>query len=417
MDEFQRRHFWIEKRRKFAEDLDKKLQKMIFVSQETNRQEERTLEGKEDIPLEVFKQCIKDYRGSKTRREIYQALYRKMEPMSTGYISSPERIRNFLALELYIQGVGVRTDVVRNLKVKELINGEPIENGKYFVVGVQEHKTASHYGKMKIHVEKDLFGLLNEFVAILYPQYFARNRGQNIEASLEDYVFTTNQGKQLDRLQCCMDLWRSVVPESWGKYHPKPYDFRRYSETIYQSSENPDIRKNAPAIIGHSEDTAKKFYVTYDAKMKQQAAIRKEILDDDEDPVDDPRYQPDFNEIDEYDIPDDLEQPGTSKGLSFVQKKKQELKDMRANAANERRQASHVRTNRNFLTPEERNFLKQKFSMHAGRGTLHAADIKAARVDETFEAIFNDIKERENYDSEKVVKLLQSSFRSMHRPK
>ena len=98
--------------------------------------------------------------------------------------------------------------------------------------------------------------------------------------------------------------------------------------------------------------------------------------------------------------------------------KNQQSKELRAKAVYERRQASNVRTERNKLTPEERNFLRQKFSMHAARGTLLAAEIKAAMADKTFEKFFNAIKERETLeDPNLVIKLLQSSFRSMFRQK
>ena len=418
MDEYTRRKEFILSKRKRADDLDKDYGNRIKVNQQTNAQTSEVLGEKETVPTHVMQKIFDDYNKSEMRREFYTALSRKMVPMKTGLLSTRERIRDWLALELFLKAAGCRTDVIRNIKVRELINAEKYKDGNYWIISVGEHKTGKSYGCMKIQCPKDLYKLLTEFVAELYPGKFGKNSKDGMkEADLEDYIFNTNRGTKVSRLQQSVNLWRMIIPESFGNWHPTPYDFRHFCATKYQLSNDDEVRRNAPEMIGHSEETERRRYFNKDAKNDLHYRITKKVLGadhllDPEDNDNDPSYVPTSDNDDNSDdeLPDGAK--ALSSGQKFRTQKIEQQKEQREKEAFDKKVAAFQTTGRHKVTPEERAFLRRKFD-HFGRETLLKSHIMDAKKDQEFLAIFQAIKQRQNFtDDNEVIKLIQESYKA-----
>ena len=188
-----------------------------------------------------------------------------------GILYSPENIRDWLILELFIQGTGMRSDVIRNLTLSNLTTGEPSPDGKHKVVQVGQHKTARFHGSMRLFIPNRLHNLLLHFCSELYADSFKKHLQNSAKTEEEkqsaktmqpsDKVFVSNRGNHLQSIQSCMDLWLKFIPQSFGEWRPTSVDFRRYCETVFQSSEDPETRENAPRMIGHCQKTARERYV------------------------------------------------------------------------------------------------------------------------------------------------------------
>ena len=416
MDEYTRRKEFIEAKRKKAGNLDEAFSKSILVNQKTKAQTNKALGGKEAVPTHVMKKIFDDYQKSAKRQQIYEALRRNMAPMTTGPLASRERIRDWLALELFLAASGCRTDVIRNLKVREVVNAESYKNGNFFIISVEEHKTSKSYAAMEIECPRKLHELLIEFVTMLYPGYFSKN-DRFKDADLEAYVFNTNRGTQIDRLQASIDIWRLIVPESFGKWRPTPYDFRHYCATQYQMSNDEEVRRNAPEMIGHSEETERRRYVNKDARNDMRHRIRKTALGTDHllDPDDDDK-DPSFVPTSDHEDNSDDDRPDGAKSLTrgqkFVQQKKEEQKVQREKLAHEQKVASFKTTGRHKVTPDERLYFRQKFD-HLGRETLLKNHITDALNDAGFFEIFQAIKQRQNFTNDSdVIRLIQESYKA-----
>ena len=86
----------------------------------------------------------------------------------------------------------------------------------------------------------------------------------------------------MDRTDRLITLWKRFVPEEFEGWNVTPYDYRRYCETKYQSSEDQDVRENAPETIGHSRATAKKNYEMQSRKLQKHEKYKNVILGHDQ---------------------------------------------------------------------------------------------------------------------------------------
>ena len=406
----QRRERYIERQRQIAFDMDQALSKKANLYREERLNDQRTLEDQEpEVPDEVIKHILNDYEKCAKRAKIFEALELEMKPVE-GLLYAEENVRDFLILELYIQGVGMRPDVLQNLTLHHLTFSQMNENGDKHIVEVGKHKTGKTYGSMKIFIPKRLFKLVINFCTEMYPSAFKRHLLKAAKTDKEkhdasvmqpnDHVFVSNRGSPLDSIQRSMDLWKKFVPDSFGDWRVTPYDFRRYCETQYQSSDNPLTRENAPAMIGHSQAIAKSKYVQRSDKLRRNESMREEVLGT-SDPILNVSHAQDQG------FEDQLNDLRTAQKAS-----RKEEKD---SATLAKKDAAFVSTARHKLTEGERFLLKQTFDT-LGKDTLTLADVnKALEEHPRFEELFNNVKERHGVDDKATKKTIMESYRSMKR--
>ena len=395
-NDYQRRCNHILKQRKVASQMDVSLGKKKIVYREERLQEARTLEDMEhEVPDQVIEHILLAYQNCELRKETIEALGKKMKPF--GKVTNEEQLRDFLMLELYIQGVGVRPDVLKNLTWYEMTIAEASDDGNY-IVPVHNHKTAKTYGPMQLIIPKMLHFLIVEFCCEIYPENFKKQQKERKAIEPKDYVFVSNTGNQIERVDRLMELWLRFVPEAFGDWRPKPSDFRRFCETKYQTSDNQEVRDHAPASIGHSQKTAEKNYVMRSQKQQRQLVSKAVIIPND------PVYDTDQN------APENL----SAQAAAVMQKQRQEARDAQRQKKQELAEASFSQTNRKFLMPSEHQVLRETFDP-LGRESLLVEHIEdALRQRPEFAAVYAAIKKR-GFDDKNTKAKIQSSYRALRR--
>ena len=409
-DDWQRRKHWIEKQRNNAGREDKNLQKVATVYREEQLQNQRTLEDKEpEVPEKVIEMCLKKYLESEKRAEFLKKLEKAMKPFS--FLHNPETIRDFLHLEVFLHGAGARPDSIRNMRFYDFIRPIETENKKSCVILIPEHKTAKYFGSQKIIVPKMLYDLILKFCDEIYADNFKKTQWKAAKTEAdrekcktiqsEDYIFASQNGKPMDRTDRLITLWKRFVPEEFEGWNVTPYDYRRYCETKYQSSEDHDVRENAPETIGHSRATAKKNYEMQSRKIQKQENYKNVILGHDQ------FYDKEQN--------DDTPVATSSRASQLKQLHMEDLREKNRQMKQQQEEQSFKETQHKRLKPSERDVLRATFDRY-NQPTLHLDQINdALKTSKEFATVFAEVKKRTNQDERRVKEILKSSYRAIHR--
>ena len=397
----------IQNQKATVKNLNKSLANRSTVLKEGREEETSVLEGKEaSVPYDVMKKITEDYIMCSERVELMSLLSANINNYTKSkHTFSPESLRNWLMLEYYIQAAGKRPDTVRNLTWKMLSYAR--EDEELFIVQVGPHKTDKTYGSMVILLPRTLRNLLVNYCCEVYP-YFKRlqwkgaksdeERKKHSQIQLEDLVFPTNTGEQMDRIGAIMKIWKSFVPESFGEWNPTPIDYRRFCATTYQSSENPLTRENAPLDMGHSQATARGVYEQKSKQNERRKGMKKEAL-----PFDGA-----------YDAASST-CATSEKAEEMMQKQREEAKQKKKESEEERAEETFRRTMKHKLLPSERKLLRTTFDPK-NRDTLLAKDIdEALKINKEFATFFSDFKKRENISDQQAKVTIQNSYRASKR--
>ena len=367
------------------------------------------------LPLDVMKKVLNDYTACEARANIFSSLSEQIYNFKKiQMLLSEERLRDWLMLEYFVQAAGKRPDTVLNLKWGELSRAKT--DGEFYVVKVDDGKTANTYGSMTILLPKALHTLMINFCVKIYP-YFNRLQLQKAKSEeekqkfsviqLDDHVFKpSSTGETMDRIDGAIKTLQRFVPKSVGSWNIKPNDYRKFCASVYQNSDDPLTRENAPRDQGHSQATAKKYYELESQVHARRKEMRKEVLGK---TLTDPIL---------------CTEPGTSvsnysdEAAELIKKQKEEMMEKKKKQQEQLKEDNFQRTGRKKLMPSETKRLRDTFD-HLGRDTLLAKDIDEALKMDKFASFFNDIKLRENQfklqnDSDIKV-LLQSAYRASKR--
>ena len=418
IDDYMRRDLHIKRQRQVAHDMDRDLNRSSAVLNQQRQLEESTLlEMDREVPNEVMEKALQAYKDSQTRKMIYEHLLKKMAVCTTGPIASEENIRDFLMLEVFIEGAGMRPDVVYNLMWEELVNAEMSKDGKFFIVHVAHHKTASTYGTMNIFIPRKLHKILTDFCCEIYPDHFKKNQRQLAKTpeeiteaktiQLHDRVFVTKGGKALGTFAAAIELWKKCAgPDAFGGYNITPIHFRKYAATKFQEDADPITREQAPRMIGHSQKTATKTYQLQAEVQKRHATMRQKVL---------PNEPLDLHDLDD-DISDPSWQPSSTEQSEFMkdqqQKSKQAaLKEREALGAN-----SWMPTSQHKLSPKQQAILRQTFQhLTESRDTLLDEHLKRAMNIPEFAAMIQELQETYGRTLKEVWTVVKNSYRAWQR--
>ena len=283
LDEVDRRYNVLRRRKDQAERLFKNVKKDLDASR-MREEEEMDRAGRDrEIPFEVMDNLIKDYLASRKRQSFYQKLSNMKEFLesSCGNRNPHVFIRDFLMIELLVEGGGNRPEAVYNLQVQHITTSlvdstytkEMADGRTWRVAYMRDHKTALSLGRAQISFNDQLYKLLLAYIKDVRPLFSGNEDPQS-------HLFLTMNGGLLERIPTSsIEIFEEATKYD-GIWAIRPNSFRHHAATWGQSHPNPEIQQNLPSRMKHSVATAQKFYYGRSAMEKKGISAHAAMMKD-----------------------------------------------------------------------------------------------------------------------------------------
>ena len=243
-----------------------------------------------EIPAKEMVNLIQEYKNSEYRRNMYTQLNEMEECGVPG-----TEIRDFLLMELLVETGGQRPNALINMTVYELRTAKPVTiDNRKVCASVSDVKTRHKHNHAQLIMPRELF-----YLVLKYLQHVRSEHGS------EDVVFVTNNGTKMSNLAKSSALFKKVTG---SRFKILPYSFRRVVSTAgqgrwvtnnnhsnnenfsnfwsvvvfkysyFNSSQDPRTNEKLPEYMGHSKNTARKYYLEMNEKINEHSQILEGVF-------------------------------------------------------------------------------------------------------------------------------------------
>ncbi len=193
-----------------------------LVELKKKRQQERQDEPKKEEDMMVLKEVVRAWMTSDQREEFYNMAKKEFKGWSYA------TVRNYLVIEMFLDSMGPRSEVLRKVTMEDVQRARETENG--FTITVSRHKTGNTGAVYLTVSEPRLWWALMEFIRVVRPTVTKDNEGP---------VFVgVNRGQdniqELSTLTTAVSILVKFAQTTLGKqeFHATPQSLRRLWGTI-----------------------------------------------------------------------------------------------------------------------------------------------------------------------------------------
>ncbi len=237
--------------------------------------------------LAELEALIVAYKTSTARQSMVDASQNLEAYLKQGVIiwerreRSPFFLRNFLMLELLI-GNGSRPGAIYNATLHEFQASQPLRDGSGFFMSVSQHKTSKTSGNDTLIMKAWLFQAVKQFA--LHARYMVMSGAQDFEDGTLALFPSCRRPANAEAphrrgFKQCLEVFFELANKM---IDPRicATSFRSLHASLGQISEDPAVRAELPALMGHNLKTAVSTYFRDEAKATRRSAFQQSILNE-----------------------------------------------------------------------------------------------------------------------------------------